>query len=176
MRIPKLFKFTILNFYQKILYAKGSPIEQTEYSFIPLKYKDFDKYPHIFKKEYFDEYKHRFAINTKCFAIFYNNNIVHYFWISGGSLKVDEIEKTLDFLPDELCIFDVFTIEEFRGKGLFQLALKFGTDFAFGNGAKRLIIYAESSNKPSIKAIEKSGFKIYKKIIFLKILGIKFYF
>ena len=70
-------------------------------------------------------------------------------------------------VEDALEIGAVYTLPKYRGKGLYSFSL----ETLIKNDDRTYFMIVESENNPSIKGIEKAGFKF--KII-LKILKIKY--
>jgi len=115
-------------------------------------------------KKYFK--KNRFKLNrfkkgSKFIGLKLNNEVVCSGWIYfGKKWKIEEINKKIE-LQGRYLLFDYRTEKKFRGMGYYKLLLRLIQN-KFQK--KKLIIYALSHNTKSIKAIEKSGFKLISKI------------
>ena len=115
-------------------------------------------------KKYFE--KSRFKLNrfnnkSKFIGLKRKNEIICSGWIYfGNKWKIEEINKEIK-LKNQYLLFDYRTEKKFRNMGYYKLLLRIIQN-KFQK--KRLIIYALSNNNKSVRAIEKSGFKLIRKL------------
>jgi RimJ/RimL family protein N-acetyltransferase len=81
--------------------------------------------------------------------------------------------RIIDLAVDEGEIKYALTLPQFRGRGIYPAALIRIQRFLQENGCKRIFICVKEDNRPSIRGIEKAGFKFLTKIDLLKVLGIQ---
>ena len=115
-------------------------------------------------KKYFEE--RRFKLNrlkkkSKFIGLKRKNEIICSGWIYfGNKWLIEEINKKIT-LNNQYLLYDFITEKKFRNMGYYKLLLNIIQN-KFRK--KRLIIYSLSHNTRSIRAIEKSGFKLIKKL------------
>jgi GNAT superfamily N-acetyltransferase len=173
--ISKYFKFKTINFYYRSLENDLPSFPNNNYYIKSLGLDDISQYQEIFKNENITEYENRLLKGFLCFGLFVEEEIIHFAWIAINSLKINEIDQFLTLQNKEICIFDVFTLERFRGQGIYQFMLKYISKWAIENDYKKIIIYSEKRNYKSINAILKSGFTYYNQLTFIKLLRFKVY-
>ena len=115
-------------------------------------------------KKYFegDKFKlNRLKKKSKFIGLKRKNEIICSGWIYfGNKWKIEEINKNIA-LKNQYLLYDFITEKKFRNMGYYKLLLqiiqnKFKTE--------RLIIYSLSHNSKSIRAIEKTGFELIRKL------------
>ncbi len=115
-------------------------------------------------KKYFNESKFkldRFRKKSKFIGLKRRNEIICSGWIYFGSKwTVEEINKNIA-LKNQHLLYDFLTEKKFRNMGYYKLLLKIIQN-KFRK--KRLMIYSLAHNNKSIRAIEKAGFKLVKKL------------
>jgi RimJ/RimL family protein N-acetyltransferase len=105
----------------------------------------------------------RFGMGDKFACLFDSEKILSYGWICNKDrFYISEIEVTVSNIGTVM-LYDFFTPEQLRNRGFYTELLK---KIINHYSSEKLAIFALKSNKPSIKAIEKAGFKIssYKAI------------
>ena len=115
-------------------------------------------------KKYFKKNKYkldRLKNRSKFIGLKNKNEIVCSGWIYfGNEWKIEEISRKIK-LNGRYLLYDFITEKKFRNMGYYKLLLRIIQN-KFRK--KRLIIYSLSHNNKSIRAIEKSGFKLIKKL------------
>ena len=115
-------------------------------------------------KKYFEEKKfklNRFKKKSKLIGLKRKKEIICSGWIYfGNKWIIEEIGKKIT-LNNQYLLYDFITEKKFRNMGYYKLLLRIIQN-KFRK--KRLIIYSLSHNNKSIRAIEKSGFKLIKKL------------
>ena len=114
--------------------------------------------------EYFDKYKFKLKrLNKKnqFLALIKNKKVLSTGWIFFGTKwKITEINLNIN-IKNQSLLYDFYTPKGFRNKGYYKLLLKLITNkFKKSN----LVIYSESHNHKSNKAIKKSGFKLIRQM------------
>ena len=145
-------------------YAKFKKINQRGITFFFIKSLKEVKVNKVIKK-YFKKNKfklNRFRKKSKFIGLRFKNEIISSGWIYFGKdeWNVEEINKKIR-LNKQYLLYDFITEKKFRNMGYYQLLLRIIQN-KFQK--KRLIIYALSNNKKSVRAIEKSGFKLIRKL------------
>ena len=115
-------------------------------------------------KKYFEgsEFKlKRFKKKSKFIGLKRRDEIICSGWIYfGNKWKIEEIDKNIA-LKNQHLLYDFLTEKKFRNMGYYKLLLKIIQN-KFRK--KRLMIYSLSHNNKSIRAIEKVGFKLVRKL------------
>lgn len=118
----------------------------------------------LYINEYFKKHKtklKRFNKKSNFLALVNQKRILCSGWIYFGlKWNITEIDKNV-YLNSQFLLFDFETPVHFRNRGYYKLLLRLIRN-KFLN--KKLAIYSLSHNMKSIKAIERSGFKLIKKI------------
>ena len=116
-------------------------------------------------KKYFKKNKFqlkRLKKKSKFVGLISKGEIICSGWIYFGKdeWNITEINKKIK-LDNQYLLYDFITGVKFRNMGYYRLLLKIIQN-KFQR--KKLMIYSLSHNRKSIRAIEKSGFKLIKKL------------
>lgn len=107
---------------------------------------------------------------VKDFFIYRNNgSIGHISWI----YYKNDPNRVIDLGIAEGEIKYSLTLPQFRGKGIYPATLIKVQRYLKEHGYRRVYICAEHDNLPSIKGIEKAGFKFVTSINLIKIVGVQ---
>ena len=117
--------------------------------------------------------KERLKNGDKLFIVTENDELAHYSWVKFDEMDITEASKKIKLKEGEACIYDCYTNKKFRGQGLYPSMLKYLKGYFKEKGFNKVYIYVEANNIPSIKGIEKAGFKKEDSIKYLRILGVK---
>ena len=98
-----------------------------------------------------------------------NGTIGHISWI----YYKNDPNRILDLGTDEGEIKYSLTLPQFRGKGIYPATLLRIQQYLKEKGYKRVFICVKEDNLPSVKGIEKAGFKFVTGIDLIKIAGIQ---
>jgi GNAT superfamily N-acetyltransferase len=79
-------------------------------------------------------------------------------WLAAGRLRIDELALTWRIPPKHAVVYDVYTTPEHRGQGVYTDALAWIRAKLAEENIVRCWIYAEQSNRASIRGISKAGF------------------
>jgi len=121
------------------------------------------------------EIEKRFKRGNRCFIACIGTKIVHYTWVSFNKEYLTSINKWIELAEDEAYIYNVRTLSDFRGQGIFQFVLISLCNQLRMDGYKKILSSVLSDNLPSQKAFEKSGFVKSKEISYLRVFGYKRY-
>ena len=103
----------------------------------------------------------RFKKKSKFIGLKRKNKIICSGWIYfGNQWNIEEINKKIR-LNKQYLLYDFITEKKFRNMGYYQLLLRIIQNKFKKKG---LMIYSLSHNNKSIRAIEKAGFKLVKKL------------
>ncbi len=117
----------------------------------------------------------RFDRGEICFAAVHEGKIVSYLWLAHGEIGIEEINLAVSTLPNEVYLYDAFTLTPCRGKGLYPVVLKEALLYAGQNGFSRALIFVAVNNTASRRGVLKVGFLEFQVVTYLEILGIPFY-
>ncbi len=98
-----------------------------------------------------------------------NGEIGHISWI----YYKDDPNRIIKVHDGEGEIKYSLTLPQFRGKGIYPATLIAIQKYLREHGHRRVYICAKHDNLPSIKGIEKAGFKFVTNINLIKIMGIQ---
>ncbi len=110
-----------------------------------------------------------------CFAALHEGDIVSYCWMAQGKIGIEEINLAVSTLPDEVYLYDAFTLGPWRGKGLYPVVLKEMLLYAGLNDNSRALIFVAADNTASRRGVLKAGFLEFQVVSYISILGIPFY-
>lgn len=115
------------------------------------------------------EIEERFKRGNRCFIACIETKIIHYTWVSFHKEYLTSINKCIELADDEAYVYNVRTLSNFRGQGIFSLVLEQLYRQLKTDGYNKILASVQSDNLPSQKAFEKAGFKKSKEISYLKI-------
>lgn len=104
-----------------------------------------------------------------CFIYKNDGMLGHISWI----YYKNDPNRIIDLAVDEGEIKYSLTLPQFRGKGIYPATLIKIQRSLGKNGYRRVYICAKNDNLPSIRGIEKAGFKFITEINVIKIMGIQ---
>lgn len=114
------------------------------------------------------------ATGRRCFAASVASAIVAYGWVSLGSERIGELERTMRMQPGEAYIWDCATLPAWRGRGLYTALLRHIVATLRGEGWRRLWIGASLDNAPSIRGFRAAGFRPAVRLVYLRLLGLRY--
>ena len=101
----------------------------------------------------------RLTDGTRCYLVFENAKILHATWVTTSASWVREIGRYFRPPPGEAYVYESFTREDARGKGVYPFALHgISADLAL-EGVRRVWVAVEDHNAPSLRAVAKGGFE-----------------
>jgi hypothetical protein len=109
---------------------------------------------------YLEQYTGRFRMGHAAMIGRLDNSVVFHAWIAARTLWVAEIDFIWRLADSDRCIYDVVTIPEYRGRGIYPDALRW---YVSGIRARRqesrAWIFCERRNRSSERGIRKAGFE-----------------
>jgi hypothetical protein len=106
----------------------------------------------------------KLSSNNECYAVFVDGALAHVTWLFRKKLLTKQLGgKNVNSAGDS------FTYNQYRGRGIYTHVLKTIAERA----NKDIIIYVDEDNFPSIKGIEKAGFKKRYSFTIWRLLGVK---
>jgi len=110
----------------------------------------------------------------KAFALLHNGAIVAIFFTSEQDYFVEQINYTYKREKSEILILDIYTLSNFRKKGLYSLLLKHSIKYYTHIGFNTFVMWIMKHNRATIQAQLKNGFTVIFRIVSLFCwLGIK---
>src|SRR5262245_9838786 len=91
-------------------------------------------------------------------------DVVAYCWLTRAPEWVAEIGRRVVPGPDEVYLYDAFTVPEWRGHRLFPAMLGALVEYARTQGKRRALIFVLSRNRASRRAIERGGFDLFQAV------------
>lgn len=171
--IKKVFKKFIFDKNEVIVYS--SSLEKTHILQPKIKCKfmeitDLDEFGGLIGRENVEE---RMLEGDKLFGMIEENKVIHSSWLKFNEMNITEVRHRIKLEKGEACIYDSYTDEDFRGKGLYPSMLSCLRKFLKEKGFTKAYIYVESDNEASVKGIEKAGFVKETAIKYIMLFGIK---
>jgi CelD/BcsL family acetyltransferase involved in cellulose biosynthesis len=109
-----------------------------------------------------------------CYTIVQDGVLAHSAWLQLGAeaITLSEIGAAHRLPPNSGVLYDAYTEPAARGRGLHGLSLRQRVRDAFAMGADRVFIASQESNRASLSGIEASGFRLDRRLIRVRILGL----
>lgn len=115
-------------------------------------------------QEFLDQYRRRFASGVRAWIGMDDDRVVFSSWVEEHRLHLDEIHYTWKLSPPDAVVFDVVTMPEYRGRGIFPDALRRLCGRLAEEGLRHLWIYAEEENESSLRGIARADFEYHGRI------------
>lgn len=126
--------------------------------------------PLIYLKE--KEIKKRFARGDICFLAKINDEYAHYSWLRFKEGEITEINRKINLGNGAGIIYNCHTYAKFRGRNIYPYILSKILMFLKEQEYKTAYIYTKGNNYPSIRGIEKTGFKEYGFVNYRRFFGV----
>lgn len=104
----------------------------------------------------------RFREGQACAVAHDGSEVVAYCWLATTPVRVAEIGHLVVPGGEDVYLYDAFTVEAWRGRGLFTALLAELLAFARARGRQRALIFALARNRASCRAIERAGFEVFR--------------
>ena len=116
----------------------------------------------------------RICNGNVCFVAMVENKVAGFAWLYFQKRKYEPaIEREETFRDDEALIYDTFVLSEFRRKGVGSKLNEESLRYLKSKGYKKVLVYVQADNIPSIKSFETVGFYPTKIITCLRIFKFK---
>jgi GNAT superfamily N-acetyltransferase len=119
---------------------------------------------------YPENIRHRFSRGDTCHGFFHSGQLVTLGW-SGAHYMELNIGETLPS-PSAWGLFDFVTMPAFQSRGFYTDALRQLARLAHESGFEACWIAVHPANIPSIKGIERAGFRPSRRISKRRVLGV----
>jgi RimJ/RimL family protein N-acetyltransferase len=103
---------------------------------------------------------------AQIYCIYDNDNISHFSCVSRDNRYVGEINRRIKLCDGDVYIYNCYTDKDYRGKGLYAETLR---HIIHKYRGRRIIIACLDGNTPSLRTIEKVGFKNCGYITYFRI-------
>ncbi len=111
----------------------------------------------------------RFDAGSRCFVAWVEGAIASYGWVSWGTERIGELERSMRMQPDEAYIWDCATLPPYRRRGLYSALLRYIASALRAQGIRRVWIGASLSNRPSIQGFAAAGFQPALRLTYLRV-------
>lgn len=98
---------------------------------------------------------------------------ISYLFAADHESWVEEIQDTLIIKANEIYLYDAFTHPDYRGNHIYPLLLTHAIHHFKALSYAHALIFVQSKNRSSIKAIKRAGFQCYSTIDFHCLFGYK---
>jgi GNAT superfamily N-acetyltransferase len=115
------------------------------------------------------EVERRFAASSRCFVARVEDALAGYAWVSRGSERIGELERSLRMKPGEAYIWDCATLPPYRRQGVYTALLGVMVATLRGEGAGRVWIGASLANRPSLRGFARAGFQPTLTVYYLRL-------
>ncbi len=109
-----------------------------------------------------------------CAVARHEAEVVAYCWLAVTPVPVAEIDRVVVPGPEEVYLYDAFTVPEWRGRGLFTTLLLDLLTYTRAQGRKRALIFVLARNEASRRAIERGGFRLFQTVSRVELFGLPF--
>ena len=110
----------------------------------------------------------RMQKGDKYYVLKENDAIASILFVSFTSALITPVSYELKMPAGYVGIYDVYTLQKYRGKRLYQNLFNFCVDSLFREGYKKAYLWLMKHNVPSVVVHNKLGMKTVVKIIMMK--------
>jgi len=129
---------------------------------------DFHKIAKGFKKLEIKA-KERFEKGHMCIVADLRGELVHVMWIAFNEAYAGELERKLLISPGAAYMYDGYTVSEYRGLGIAPKVMAEAFVHLYRKGIRNVYACIRYNNFPSIRYVQKEGFRKIGAIIFTAI-------
>jgi ribosomal protein S18 acetylase RimI-like enzyme len=126
-------------------------------------------------EEQANEIKHRFQRGKRCFVGLVEGKLACWGWVSHEDEWIGEMKVTFRLEEGEAYIWDCVTLPDFRRQGLFSALINHMARDLQKEGMVRVWIGSNLENQPSIKGFKKAGYQPVMLVLFVQVLGMRFF-
>lgn len=125
---------------------------------------------------YFSEEVRSARANGHIYAkITLHGKIIGYAKIGFKSVFIHDFDEEVSFREKDAFLYDIFVLPEYRGFNIATFVHHLSCDFLLSRGYTHVFCHIEDWNKPSIRSIEKSGFRPFRKIRYMRVFNLRFF-
>ncbi len=115
-----------------------------------------------------NEMKARFSSGNSCFIVTgHDGRVLNYSWVCYREREIEYVDEIIHLKDSEAFIFNCYTFREYRGLSVYPWALVAIQSYLKSHGYQKVYIDASTGNMPSVRGIEKSGFRLEAKLVLL---------
>ena len=114
----------------------------------------------------------RFATGRRCFAVWVEDQIAAYGWVSQAVECIGELEREIQISADEAYIWDCVTLPLHRRRRLYSTLLSYIAAQLRGEGVRRAWIGSSLGNRPSIRGFANAGFQPVVTLIYARFFNL----
>ena len=115
------------------------------------------------------EASERFARGERCFGIWLDGKLVSTRWLARGRVWLDYIDRVATLAPSDVYYHDVYTLPDYRGRGLSRWSAVFIPELLAAEGARRIVGLLEPENRAGMGANKMAGYRVVGKIGYVKL-------
>lgn len=124
------------------------------------------------KKELF---KKRLLRGDYCIAAIFNGDIIGYEWFCTGNKHIEERFGYEIIIPnDTMYAYDAYIKPDYRKHGIWRQIIAFSKKLMIKHNKKNIMSFVEYDNNISFNAHKRVGFKLIKKILFIRFFSLTF--
>ncbi len=101
----------------------------------------------------------RLTNGTRCYLVSEGAKNLHATWVTTSASWMREIGRYFRPPPGEAYVYESFTREDARGRGVYPFALHGISEDLANEGVRRVWVAVEAHNAPSLRAVSKGGFQ-----------------
>lgn len=109
--------------------------------------------------------------SVKCYTLFYGSQIAGYCHISFADIEESRTKYKIDLKNDEAYLFKDYTLKKFRGRKIHLFSIQSRLLICKNLGYKKAFVCIYKNNPYSLRSYTKSGFKIVKRILSIRIIS-----
>ena len=110
-----------------------------------------------------------------CFIVDMDGEIVHYKWVAFDEAYVSELKRDIYFDSDSAYIYSSYTVPDCRGFGLDPKVTTKVFDYLYGKGIEKVYILVRHNNLPSLRVMQKVGYRKMGEIRFIQVFSFRKY-
>lgn len=116
-------------------------------------------------------FRSRLSESTRCYLVFEEERALHATWVTTSASWVREIARYFRPPQGDAYVYESFTRDDARGRGIYPLALRGICEDLANDGLDRVWVAVEADNPPSLKAVAKGGFEEAFELAYERRLG-----
>lgn len=121
-----------------------------------------------------DEVAKRLDAGQLLFIAKKNGKIIGFFWVATNYTEVLYFHASIDLNKDEAYDYNSFIAEEYRGKNINKGLKTYAFDALKQKCCNRVFGYIKTTNKSSLRANEKFGYRTIGKTTLIRIMTLEF--
>ncbi|MCP4402612.1 MAG: GNAT family N-acetyltransferase [bacterium] len=103
------------------------------------------------------------------------SKMTFYQWLEFMKVDIPYLDLSFQIPDDTVCMAYIYTVPEYRGKGIASNAKPLVLDYLRTQGFRKIILTIAPENLASQKVNKKAGFQAYQRVRYFKIFCLRFY-